>query len=260
MTGPYDDLPEGQGAVPDPEEAAQDTVLRHVLDAVRGGDTPDVVPPTSSVAGFAEFLAVEAVLDKRWPETKIAADAGADRRPRRAARRPAARLSRGAPDRHERQDVHGADGGRPAQRDRAAHRPLHQPAPAERHRADQHRQPAGDPGALRRGVPGRGAVRRSGGRPPRHAVEQVRGAHGDGVRRVRGRAGRGGRRRGRAGRALGRHERRRRRGRGDHARSAWTTPSTSARTCSASRGRRPGSSSPVPWRCSPRRTRPSPRC
>ena len=77
MTGPYDDLPEGEGPRsvelgPDPEDAAQETVLRHVLDAVRGGETPDVVPPTSSVAGFAEFLAVEAVLDKRWPETRIA--------------------------------------------------------------------------------------------------------------------------------------------------------------------------------------------
>jgi len=71
MNGPYEDLPEGEGHAPDPEEAAQDTVLRHVLDAVRGGDTPDVVPASSSVAGFAEFLAVEAVLDKRWPETKM---------------------------------------------------------------------------------------------------------------------------------------------------------------------------------------------
>jgi len=50
MNGPYEDLPEGEGHAPDPEEAAQDTVLRHVLDAVRGGDTPDVVPASSSVA------------------------------------------------------------------------------------------------------------------------------------------------------------------------------------------------------------------
>jgi dihydrofolate synthase / folylpolyglutamate synthase len=71
MSGPYDDLPEGEGHVPDPEEAAENAVLRHVLDAVRGGETPDVVPAASSVAGFAEFLAVEAVLDKRWPETKM---------------------------------------------------------------------------------------------------------------------------------------------------------------------------------------------
>ena len=34
--------------------------------AVRGGDNPDVVPGSSSVAGFAEFLAVEAVLVAQW--------------------------------------------------------------------------------------------------------------------------------------------------------------------------------------------------
>ena len=66
-----EELPEGEGPVRAPDEAAEDAVLRHVLDAVRGGDTPDVVPATSSVAGFAEFLAVEAVLDKRWPETRM---------------------------------------------------------------------------------------------------------------------------------------------------------------------------------------------
>jgi dihydrofolate synthase / folylpolyglutamate synthase len=66
-----DEPPEGEGPVRAPDEAAEDVVLRHVLDAVRGGDTPDVVPATSSVAGFAEFLAVEAVLDKRWPETRM---------------------------------------------------------------------------------------------------------------------------------------------------------------------------------------------
>ncbi|MBW0111208.1 bifunctional folylpolyglutamate synthase/dihydrofolate synthase [Pseudonocardia sp. KRD-182] len=60
MTGP-----EGDGAIPEPEDA----VISHVLDAIRGGDSPDVVPPTSTVASFAEFLAVEAELDRRWPET-----------------------------------------------------------------------------------------------------------------------------------------------------------------------------------------------
>jgi dihydrofolate synthase/folylpolyglutamate synthase len=75
---PFDgDLPEGEGRGADPDGAAEaptleDGVLRHVLDAVRGDDSPDVVPATSSVAGFAEFLAVEAVLDRRWPESKIA--------------------------------------------------------------------------------------------------------------------------------------------------------------------------------------------
>ncbi|HXV92964.1 MAG TPA: folylpolyglutamate synthase/dihydrofolate synthase family protein [Pseudonocardia sp.] len=66
---PYPEGPEGDGAVPSPEDAAQEAVLKHVLDAVRGGDTPDVVPASSSTAGFAEFLAVEAELDRRWPES-----------------------------------------------------------------------------------------------------------------------------------------------------------------------------------------------
>ncbi len=57
--------PEGQGSPPTPEDA----LVSHVLDAIRGSDSPDVVPETSTVAGFAEFLAVEAALDRRWPET-----------------------------------------------------------------------------------------------------------------------------------------------------------------------------------------------
>jgi len=59
--------PEGEGEIPDPEDA----IVSHVLDAIRGGDSPDVVPATSSVVGFAEFLAVEAALDRRWPETVL---------------------------------------------------------------------------------------------------------------------------------------------------------------------------------------------
>ena len=62
MTGP-----EGEGELPEPE----DTLVRHVLDAIRGGASPDVVPETSSVVSFAEFLAVEAALDMRWPETAM---------------------------------------------------------------------------------------------------------------------------------------------------------------------------------------------
>jgi dihydrofolate synthase / folylpolyglutamate synthase len=58
-------VPEGEGEIPAPEDA----IVAHVLDAVRGADSPDVVPETSTVAGFAEFLAVEAALDRRWPET-----------------------------------------------------------------------------------------------------------------------------------------------------------------------------------------------
>ncbi|MGD9527263.1 MAG: folylpolyglutamate synthase/dihydrofolate synthase family protein [Pseudonocardia sp.] len=59
------DGPEGEGALPDPEDA----VVAHVLDAIRGGESPDVVPAGSSVVSFAEFLAVEAELDRRWPES-----------------------------------------------------------------------------------------------------------------------------------------------------------------------------------------------
>ncbi|MFC5996806.1 bifunctional folylpolyglutamate synthase/dihydrofolate synthase [Pseudonocardia hispaniensis] len=51
------------------EASAQDAVISHVLDAIRGSESIDVVPAQSSVAGFAEFLAVEAELDRRWPET-----------------------------------------------------------------------------------------------------------------------------------------------------------------------------------------------
>ncbi|WP_300009039.1 folylpolyglutamate synthase/dihydrofolate synthase family protein [Pseudonocardia sp.] len=65
MTGPHEDRPEGEGDVPDPEEA----VISHVLDAIRGADSPSVIPETSGVVDFAEFLAVEAELDRRWPET-----------------------------------------------------------------------------------------------------------------------------------------------------------------------------------------------
>lgn len=67
--GPDEEPPAGKGEFHDSEERAQDAVVSHVLDAIRGGDTPDVVPAQSTVAGFAEFLAVEAVLDGRWPET-----------------------------------------------------------------------------------------------------------------------------------------------------------------------------------------------
>ncbi|GAA2860384.1 folylpolyglutamate synthase/dihydrofolate synthase family protein [Pseudonocardia halophobica] len=67
MTDP--EPPEGEGEVRAPEEQAQDAVISHVLDQIRGSDTPDVVPAQSTVAEYAEFLAVEAELDRRWPET-----------------------------------------------------------------------------------------------------------------------------------------------------------------------------------------------
>ena len=44
MTGP-----EGEGEIPDPEDA----IVSHVLDAIRGGESPDVVPPTSSASTLA---------------------------------------------------------------------------------------------------------------------------------------------------------------------------------------------------------------
>ena len=56
---------EGTGEVLDHENA----LIAHVLDQIRGSENPDVVPAQSTVAGFAEFLAVDAVLDKRWPES-----------------------------------------------------------------------------------------------------------------------------------------------------------------------------------------------
>jgi dihydrofolate synthase/folylpolyglutamate synthase len=71
VTREPDELPEGEGEVRSPEEAAEDAVVAHVLDAIRGGDTPDVVPAQSSTLGFAEFLAVEQELDRRWPESKM---------------------------------------------------------------------------------------------------------------------------------------------------------------------------------------------
>ena len=55
----------------EPEKDAQEAVIAAVLEEIRGGDTPDVVPAQSSVTGYAEFLAVEAALDRRWPETTI---------------------------------------------------------------------------------------------------------------------------------------------------------------------------------------------
>ena len=144
-SGAGEELPEGEGPVRTPDEAAEDAVLRHVLDAVRGGETPDVVPPTSSVAGFAECLAVEAVLDKRWPETRIG--------PRWSGSRTSSSCSATHTAATPWCTWTGTNGKTSTarmvdallQRDRSAHRPLHQPAPAERHGADQHRQPAGHP-------------------------------------------------------------------------------------------------------------------
>ena len=71
MTRDREELPEGEGEVRSPEETAEDAVVAHVLDAIRGGESLDVVPAQSSVIGFAEFLAADAELDRRAPETVI---------------------------------------------------------------------------------------------------------------------------------------------------------------------------------------------
>jgi dihydrofolate synthase/folylpolyglutamate synthase len=71
MSRDPEELPEGEGGVRSPEESAEDAVVSHVLDAIRGGESPDVVPAQSSVIGFAEFLATDAELDRRAPETVI---------------------------------------------------------------------------------------------------------------------------------------------------------------------------------------------
>ena len=52
-----------------PEKDAQEAVIAAVLERIRGGEDPDVVPAQSTVTGFAEFLAVDAALDRRWPES-----------------------------------------------------------------------------------------------------------------------------------------------------------------------------------------------
>lgn len=71
MTRDREELPEGEGEVRSPEESTEVAVVAHVLDAIRGGESPDVVPAQSSVIGFAEFLATDAELDRRAPETVI---------------------------------------------------------------------------------------------------------------------------------------------------------------------------------------------
>lgn len=52
-----------------PAADAQEAVIAAVLDEIRGSGDPDVVPAQSTVTGYAEFLAVDAALDRRWPES-----------------------------------------------------------------------------------------------------------------------------------------------------------------------------------------------
>ena len=186
-----------------------------MLDAIRGGETPDVVPETSSVVSYAEFLAVEATLDKRWPETamepsteRIAALVDALGEPTRGY--PVVHLTgtNGKTSTARMIDALLAEIGLRTGRYTSPHLQRaterinidNRPVTPERYVALYHEV-----------APFVDIVDAA-----RPAVE-VRGAHGDGLRRVRGRAGRGGRHRGRARRAVGRHQRRRRHGRGDHA-------------------------------------------
>ncbi|GAA4967881.1 folylpolyglutamate synthase/dihydrofolate synthase family protein [Pseudonocardia tropica] len=60
------DAPEAPAAAP---EDTQEALIAAVLDEIRGGGDPDVVPAQSTVTGYAEFLAVDAALDRRWPES-----------------------------------------------------------------------------------------------------------------------------------------------------------------------------------------------
>ena len=208
----------GGGARARPGGCRRGRRARHVLDAVRGGDTPDVVPAGSSVAGFAEFLAVEAVLDKRWPETRM--EPSLDR---------IADLvellgdpQRGYPVVH----LTGTNGKTSTARMVDAllseiglrtgrYTSPHLQSAIERINIDNRPiTPERYVEVYRDVAPFVDLVDAA-----RHerAAEQVRGAHRDGVRRVRGRPGGGRDRRGRPGRAVGRHERRRRHGRGGHA-------------------------------------------
>ena len=207
--------PEGEGPVPVPEDA----LVSHVLDAIRGADSPDVVPETSTVSGFAEFLAVEAALDRRWPETVLEpslkriselVDLLGD--PHRGY--PIVHLTgtNGKTSTARMIDALLTEIGLRTGRYTSPHLQL----ATERINVDPRRSPRS---ATSRSTATccRSSSWSTPPRPPTGAgAVQVRGAHRDGVRRVRRRPGRGGDRRGRPGRALGRHQRGRRRGRGGH--------------------------------------------
>ena len=81
-------------------------------------------------------------------------DPGPHPGPARPARLPADGVPGAAGRRHERQDLDGADGRRPAARARPAGRPLHQPAPGAGHRADQPGRHTAARRRLRAGVRG----------------------------------------------------------------------------------------------------------
>ena len=128
-------------------------------------DTDGSAELTSQSAGPTTLAEVEALLNQRWPETKIEPSPAPDHRAAGPAGQPAAGLP-GDPDRRDqRQDVHRPDDRRAARPDRRAHRPFHLAAPAVGDGADLHRRRADQRDAsyvqrLRR----RRAVRRTGRR------------------------------------------------------------------------------------------------
>ena len=226
------DRSRGRGRGPD---AARTPLVGHVLDAIRGSDSPDVVPETSTVAGFAEFLAVEATLDRRWPETviepslhRIAALVDLLGDPQRGY--PVVHLTgtNGKTSTARMVDALLTEIGLRTGRYTSPHLQL----ATERISIDG---AADHPGALRRGLPRRAPFVELVDAAERRRAVEVRGAHRDGVRR------RSPTRRSRPaivevglGGQLGRHQRGRRHGRRDHPDRRWTTPSTWAPTCWAS--------------------------
>ena len=237
MTGP-----EGEGEVPEQEDA----LVAHVLDAIRGADSPDVVPATSSVVSYAEFLAVEAALDKRWPETamepsteRIAGLVDALGEPHRGY--PIVHLTgtNGKTSTARMVDALLTEIGLRTGRYTSPHLQRaterinidNRPVTPERYVELYHEV-----------APFVDIV----GCPARRAVE-VRGAHRDGLRRVRRRPGGGGGGRGRARRAVGRHQRRRRHGRGDHADRRRPRGVPRLRRAGHRAGEVRGSSSPARW-------------
>ena len=144
--------------------------------------------------------------------TRMVFDLSRDRDPARPARQPAAGVPGDPPHRDQRQDHHRPDDRLAAAGARAAHRPLHQPAPGDvRERISLDGEPVSEErfvDDLPRGRAGGRAGRRA---RRRRAADLLRPDHRDGVRRLRRRTGRRrggrggpGRRRGRDQRAPGR--------------------------------------------------------
>ncbi len=229
---------------------------------------PAALPPLDDDAADAlldRYLAVEADLATRWPESILEPTLDRDPRRGRPARRPADRHPGHPPRRHQRQDVDLAHG-RVAAARRSACAPACSPARtctrcASGSASTASRSTSSASSRIHdrhRAVPrARRPPQRRGGRP---AAVVLRGAHGDGVRHVRRRPGRRRGRRDRAWAAPGTPRTWPTARSRSCCRSTSTTPSTSAPTSRRSPARRPGSSRTAPRSCSPtRRSRP-PRC